>query len=102
MSKGSNGIVSEIVVGIIAIILFVVILGAVTYIAKRDMNDGLDEWRDSKGVHLTEVIYFGQKYYCDNAEIPAGQPHKLILYRGENSWLMLPEKNAVINLPIDE
>jgi hypothetical protein len=102
MSKGSNGIVGEIVVGIIGIVFTIAIVVSVMYLSYTDRFDGLDEWRDSKGVHLTEVVYRGRKYYCDNAEIPAGQPNRIILYRGENSWLMLPEKNAVMNLPIDE
>lgn len=80
--------------GIIVLIISLLILAASIYINVRD-DDGLDEWKQAYGLYRIEVIYDGEKYYCEHAESPAGQPERLMLFRGENYYLMLPDKYAV-------
>ncbi|MCK4958677.1 MAG: hypothetical protein KAT00_04745 [Planctomycetes bacterium] len=65
----------------------------------KSADDGLDDWKQSQGLYMTEVVYGGERYYCDHAESPAGFLDRLILYRGEHSHLVLPDKYAVMELP---
>lgn len=51
-------------------------------------------WMDSQGLYMTKVTCNGQIFYCEHAEVMAGYPDRLVLYRGDD-YLLLPDKIAV-------